>query len=130
MPTVLCIDDDPAILLLRKDHLEGSGYTVLQAETGPHGLALFASHPVHCVVVDYNMPGMNGDRVARETKRLRPEVPVLFVTGASVPEDVLQWVDGFLSRDSLPSELLQRVESLLLGQASHRGDRAQTSCLV
>lgn len=114
---VLCIDDDPAILSLRKHHLEGRGYEVLQAENGPAGLALFASHRVDCVVVDYNMPGMTGDCVARETKKLRPEIPVLFVSGGAVPEDVLQWVDGILTKDSLPSKLLERIEALLLGRS-------------
>ncbi len=123
MHTVLCIDDDPAILLLRKYHLEGKGYAVLQAESGPDGLALFASHRVHCVVVDYNMPGMNGDDVARETKRMRPEIPVLFVTGGTVPEDVLHWVDGVLAKDSLPSELLRRIEFLLVGQRDDVSER-------
>ena len=115
--TVLCIDDDPAILSLRKQHLEGKGYEVLQAQSGTAGLGLLVTHRVHCVVVDYNMPGVNGDAVAREIKRLRPETPVLLVSGGTVPEDVLQWVDGFLTKDSLPSKLLNRIEFLLLDGA-------------
>lgn len=126
--TVLCIDDDPAILSLRKHHLEGRGYEVLQAGSGPAGLALFASHRVDCVVVDYHMPGMTGACVARSAKRLRPDIPVLFVSGGTVPEDVLHWVDGFLTKDSLPSKLLERIELLLLNGplAPLRGQVSET----
>ncbi len=114
--SILCIDDDPAILALRKHHLERKGYEVLQAQSGPEGVALLTVREVDCVLLDYNMPGMNGDRVAREIKRLRPAIPVLLVSGGTVPEDVLLWVDGILTKDSLPSQLLERVESLLLGE--------------
>ncbi len=113
-PSVLCIDADPAILSLRKQHLEGKGYTVLQAESGTAGLALLATRHVDCVVVNYNMPGTNGDAVAHAIQKLRPEIPVLFVSSGTTPEDVVQWVDGILAKGSLPSALLRRIEFLFL----------------
>lgn len=74
---ILCIDDDGAGLEARKELLKIGGYEVLTAQSGEHGLELFVSHPIDAVVLDYKMPGMNGDRVARQMRRVKPEVPHL-----------------------------------------------------
>jgi CheY-like chemotaxis protein len=73
--TILCIDDDAMNLLLRKTLLQSVGYSVLTASTGLDALTLFQQWPVAAVVVDFQMPEMNGAEVAAEMKRLRPEVP-------------------------------------------------------
>jgi CheY-like chemotaxis protein len=61
---ILCIDDEPVGLRVRKMLLESQGYKVLTATSGREGLQLFATHPVDAVVLDYTMPEMNGDQVA------------------------------------------------------------------
>ena len=67
---ILCIDDDVAGLKARKELLEISDYEVLTAQSGEQGLGLFVSRQIDAVVVDYKMPGMNGDRVARQMRRV------------------------------------------------------------
>ncbi len=62
--TILCIDDQWSGLIGRKMLLENNGYEVLEATGGTEGLRLFLSHSVDAVVLDYQMPGMNGDMVA------------------------------------------------------------------
>jgi CheY-like chemotaxis protein len=64
-PTILCIDDNRAGLAIRKLLLEHQGYSVLTAEDGVIGLSLLERHPVDAVVLDYRMPGMDGDAVAQ-----------------------------------------------------------------
>ena len=61
MPTILCVDDIPQALTLRKGVLETSGYTVLTAVDGPSAIELSREHAIDDVVLDYNMPGMKGD---------------------------------------------------------------------
>jgi CheY-like chemotaxis protein len=81
MAIILCIDDDVAGLEARKELLEISDYEVLIAQSGEQGLRLFVSHPIDAVVLDYEMPGMNGDRVARKMRRVKPDVPILMLSG-------------------------------------------------
>src|SRR5260370_17840237 len=77
---ILCIDDDGAGLEARKELLEIAGYEVLTAQSGEQGLGLFASHPIDAVVIDYKMPGMNGDRVATQMRCDKPHVPILMLS--------------------------------------------------
>src|SRR5450759_863675 len=88
---VLCIDDNEDVLDCEKAFLESFGFTVLTAPSGGKGLELATSHSVDVVIVDYFMPGMNGHEVAMEMRRLRPEAPIIMLSGAlDVPEQALQ----------------------------------------
>ena len=111
--TVLCIDDDEDLLDCAKDLLESFGYSVLTAPSGGKGLELAASHSVDVVVVDYFMPEMNGQDVAVEIRRLRPQAPIIMLSGAAnIPEPALQSVDAFVAKDHLASELLTAIAQL------------------
>jgi len=100
--TVLCIDDDGAGLEARKKVLEISGYRVLTARSGEQGLELFVSHRIDAVILDYQMPGMNGDRTANQMKRIRPNVPIVMLSGN----------DGLLLNDtSCVDAVLRKGES-------------------
>ena len=111
---ILCIDDDSAGLEARKELLEIGGYEVLSAQSGEQGLGLFASHPIDAVVLDYVMPGMNGDRVAKQMKRVKPDVPILMLSGysESLLND-LSCVDAFLSKGEAWSTVISTLERLL-----------------
>src|SRR6266568_2118788 len=67
---LLCIDDEVNGLAVRKMVLENEGYRVLTAESGKAGLEIFVLQRVDLVILDYAMPGMNGDQVAIELKRI------------------------------------------------------------
>ena len=63
---LLCVDDYKSILGGRKISLEGEGYRVSTAAESRRALWIFTSHPLNEVVLDYEIPGMSGDMVARE----------------------------------------------------------------
>jgi CheY-like chemotaxis protein len=110
---VLCIDDDPDVLECEKAFLESFGYAVLTAPSGSRGLELASLQPVDVVVVDYFMPEMNGDEVAIEMRRLRPQAPIIMLSGAlDIPERALQSVDAFVAKDRLSSQLLLAISQL------------------
>ena len=111
---ILCVDDEPTGLKIRKILLERQGYEVLTALSGPEGLQLFVANPIEAVVLDYSMPGMNGDRVAAEMKRLKPSVKILLYSAyVDLPEDALKWVDRRAVKGVSPTSFLAELQQLL-----------------
>jgi CheY-like chemotaxis protein len=109
-PVLLCIDDNEDVLECEKSFLESFGYTVLTAATGSQGLELASMHSVDLVIVDYVMPEMNGHEVAIAMRRVRPQAPIIMLSGAvDVPEQALKWVDAFVAKDRLASQLLPAI---------------------
>jgi CheY-like chemotaxis protein len=110
---ILCVDDESNGLEGRKMLLEEAGFKVLVATSGADALQLFASHPVDLVLLDYHMPGMNGDVVAEHMKAGQSDVPIALLSADDgLPESALSWVDGFVSKSESPANLLQIVEHL------------------
>ncbi len=110
---VLCIDDSQDMLECERAFLESFGYTVLTAPSGDKGLELASMCSVDVVVVDYFMPEMNGQELAIEMRRLRPRAPIILLSGAAdIPEQALQYVDAFVAKDRLASQLLPAIAYL------------------
>jgi CheY-like chemotaxis protein len=121
---VLCIDDNEDVLECEKSFLESFGYSVLTAASGGKGLELASIHTVDVVIVDYFMPEMNGAEVAFEMRRLRPEAPIIMLSGAAdVPKQALKLVDAFIAKDCLASQLLPTIAQLY-----GYGSTSQPSC--
>ena len=111
--TILCIDDDDGVLGYHKALLERRGYKVLTATTARQGLQIAAVCAITAVIVDYHMPEMNGHEVATEIKRLRPQVPIVMVSGDDeIPEPALSGVDAFVSKNETPKRLLPVINQI------------------
>jgi CheY-like chemotaxis protein len=116
--TILCIDDHLSGLIGRKMLLEQDGYEVLEASGGAEGLKLFSTHPIDAVVLDYQMPGMMGDTVAAQMKRMKSNVPIMLLSAyGPLPERKLKSVDTFLSKSQSPATLLTTLHDLLEDQS-------------
>jgi two-component system response regulator CpxR len=113
-PIILCVDDEWSGLEGRRMLLEQRGYRVLAATSGEEALQFFASHPTDLVLLDYHMPRMNGDIVAKRMKASQPDVPVAMLSAEeAIPESALESVDVFISKSESPTSLLEIVEHLL-----------------
>ena len=111
---ILCVDDEAIGLTVRKMTLESQGYSVLTAENGPDGLAIFSAEPIDLVVLDYKMPGMNGDIVAERMKRLKPSVPILMLSAyVDLPRETLALVDMYMTKGEGPLNMLESIARLL-----------------
>jgi len=118
--TILCIDDDDGILGYHRALLERRGYAVLTAASARHGLQIAAVCAVAAVIVDYHLPDMNGHELATEIKRLKPQIPIVMVSGDDdLPEHALKVVDAFVPKNEAPSRLLP-VITRMCGE-SHSG---------
>ncbi len=77
----MVIDDEPEICNILKEFLEGLGYQVLTAHSGPEGLNLISQNVVDVLILDLNMPGMHGLEVLKKVKYTYPDISVIVLTG-------------------------------------------------
>jgi CheY-like chemotaxis protein len=112
-PLVLCVDDDQGILDLTRMALESSGFRVLTANGGRAALEAFAVSPVDAVVLDYEMPGMNGDQVAQEMMRMKPHVPkLLFSANMGISSDETRTFQGYCPKPASLFTLTSQVGAM------------------
>jgi len=115
-PTVLCVDDDAAIRALYEALLSRYGYEVLAAHSGHHALHVFHSkeNEIDAVILDYEMPEMNGLELATRLKRHDPTLPVIMVSGSGhVLEDMVPFVDAAMTKGVPIRHIVDRLELLL-----------------
>jgi CheY-like chemotaxis protein len=110
--TILCVDDDEAILHYEKALLERSGYAVLTAASAQQALRLVTMCKCDVVLLDFEMPGMNGHEVACEIKLVRPELMVILLSGSDVPTHALASVDAFVPKIEATRRLLPLIAEL------------------
>jgi len=112
---LLCVDDHPEVLSIMGEFLRVFGYSVLTAPSGQRGLQLLHRNPVDAVILDYEMPKMDGAELALRIKSGWPELPVLMFTGypADVPEEVRKSVNAFVVKGEPADKLLQTLRNLL-----------------
>ncbi len=81
--TILVVEDELALRSLTRVFLEAHGYTVLEAENGEAAILISAAHrgPVHLLLTDVIMPGMNGRELAEQLTTNRPEIRLLYMSG-------------------------------------------------
>jgi CheY-like chemotaxis protein len=81
---ILYVEDDPTLRLSTVDLLDDMGHQVVEAADAPTALEwLRAGHPVDLLLTDIKMPLMNGQELVAAARALRPDLTVIFTTGAS-----------------------------------------------
>jgi two-component system, OmpR family, response regulator CpxR len=121
MATILCIDDEPNTIAVRRLMLESEGYQVIDAVTGEQGIRIFQDEKIDVVVVDYWMAEMDGMTVAREIKRLSPNTPVIMLSGLpELPGEAVGIADRWILKGQ-PAERLLEALGLLTGPSTERG---------
>ena len=112
--TVLCVDDHWKDLIERKALLEENGFAVLEVSNWEESLKVFLHRTVHAVIVDYQLPGMNGDMVAAMMKRMKPHIPIILLSAyGPLPEKKLRPVDAFVYKSDGKRRLLSTLRGLL-----------------
>jgi CheY-like chemotaxis protein len=121
--TVLVVDDEEMILQLTTRMLERSGYEVVTAADGPSAVSIIQGNPaaVDLILLDMTMPGMTGDQVLWELRRLGCTAPILISSGYSLGGSIQELVggpggaDGFLPKPYSVQELSETVRATLDG---------------
>lgn len=78
---ILLVDDDPLVRAVVAEDIEDAGHHVRAVRSGAEALAAFAEDTFDIVLVDYAMPGMTGEAVARRLREIRPHQAVAILTG-------------------------------------------------
>jgi PAS domain S-box-containing protein len=116
---VLVADDDEGARELEEETLKRAGFHVLSATDGAQALEVFRERcdEVRLVLLDRTMPGLSGEEVLAAIRGLRPEVPVVLVSGYSADSSAQRFagkrVDAFLQKPFLPETLVEKVRALL-----------------
>lgn len=117
--TVLIVEDDDEVRSLAREILQAFGYRVLEAAHGAEALAAARQHPgpIHLLVTDVVMPGMNGREVAEALARERPDTKTLYLSGytenAVVHHGVVDARMAFLKKPFTPDTLARKVREVL-----------------
>jgi len=116
MPTILIIEDEPDLVKVLRSYLEQSGYTVLTAYRGDSGLSTWEHKRPDLVILDLNLPGLDGLDVAREIRR-KSETPILMLTARVEETDQLIGLelgaDDYIPKPFSPRIVVARVRALL-----------------
>ncbi|MDX1993118.1 MAG: response regulator [bacterium] len=124
IPLILIVDDD----WLNRELLEGTltlaGYAVVSANSGQRALQLARQRQPQVIVLDVNMPDLNGYEVCLQVRATpaTAHIPVIMVSAADQSDEAERALavgaDGFLSRVRITQELPQQIERLLAGNAN------------
>lgn len=113
---VLVVDDEPKITKLARDYLEQAGFLVLIASDGKDALALARRERPDMVVLDLNLPQLDGLDVARQMRR-ESQVPIIMLTARAEETDRLIGLelgaDDYITKPFSPRELVARVRAVL-----------------
>jgi NAD(P)-dependent dehydrogenase (short-subunit alcohol dehydrogenase family) len=114
--TVLVVDDEPEILDLMRDFLEGEGFRALTVSDARAALAELAAGPVDCLLVDVMMPGMSGYGLCRHVRQTS-DVPIIFLTAREADEDKIRGLglgaDDYVVKSARPGEVVARIKAVL-----------------
>lgn len=124
-PRILCVDDEPEILKFLEAVLVPNGYEVVKAEDGEEALAKLKEKSIDLVILDVNMPKMNGFEVCRKIKEEETfrNIPVILITGLTAKEDRIKGIEAgaedYISKPIDAPEILARAKMLLKAKELH-----------
>ncbi len=115
MKKLLLVDDEEAIQMVYREEFESEGYHVVSALNGQSGLDRFKEENPDLVILDIQMPGMNGVEVLRQMKMLNPSVPVILSSAyQEFKRDLGTWAsDEYVVKSGDLNDLKDTVRRLL-----------------
>lgn len=112
--TLLCVDDEPHILTLYRTLFEEQGYSVLVESNGWDGLAACERFPVDCILLDYQMPGMNGGEFVQHLRHRHSSTPVIVISGTTeLPSELLHQVEALIEKPAHIRQLVECIENAI-----------------
>lgn len=117
MQKLLLVEDDPNLGMLVQEYLTMKGYDTDRATDGNAGLQHFMAHTYDLCIFDVMMPKKDGFTLAKEVRMAGRDIPIIFLTAKSMPEDTIQGfrtgADDYITKPFSMEELLLRIQAVL-----------------
>ncbi len=117
--SILIIEDNEVDQRVASAAVERGGYTVLKAYNGQTGLEMARLHSPDLIILDYNLPDINGPEVCKilKSEDKTRTIPVLFLTSMTNPDSILDCYEyggeNYLSKPINPKFLLKQIDLTL-----------------
>ena len=115
-PVVLIVEDEPKLSRLLADYLHAAGFFPVIIERGDEALEAVQEHEPALILLDLNLPGMDGIAVCRQLRKVS-RVPVIMVTARTEEVDRLLGLDlgadDYICKPFSPREVIARVRAVL-----------------
>jgi DNA-binding response OmpR family regulator len=116
MPTILIIEDEPGLVKVLRDYLENAGFSVEVAYSGDSGISTWEHKRPDLVLLDLNLPGMDGLDVAREIRR-KSDTPIIMLTARVEEMDQVIGLelgaDDYITKPFSPRVVVSKVRAVL-----------------
>jgi FixJ family two-component response regulator len=125
------VDDDPGMLRALSRLLRAKGFTVRMFQSSESFLAKLSETPVDCVVLDVDMPGINGLDLQLRMKHIGVRVPIIFLTGqGDIPMSVRAIKAGAVNFLTKPVEQKELLAAVHVGLMEGERDRVKNKLLA
>jgi DNA-binding response OmpR family regulator len=128
MTTILIIEDEPSLARILKSYLEREGFSILTASRGDTGYELGMTEKVDLILLDLNLPGMDGMEVARGVLKEK-DIPIIMITARVEEMDKLDGLeigaDDYITKPFSPREVVARVKTVLRRVSKAKGYETQ-----
>ncbi|MGQ9509028.1 MAG: response regulator transcription factor [Thermodesulfobacteriota bacterium] len=117
MAQILIIQDSPSINAMLKFRLEAEGFFVKTVESGEEGIEEIRSHRYQLILLDYHLPGIQGDEVCEILKKESPHIPIVFISAQDEEklEDLTRksGAEGYIGLPMEGNEMVRKIKGFL-----------------
>jgi two-component system, OmpR family, response regulator len=114
---ILLAEDDNNLGLLLRNYLIAKKYDAALSVNGKEALESFKKNDFNICIVDIMMPEMDGLTLAKEVRKINPNIPIIFLTAKNQKEDIIEGfitgADDYITKPFSMEELLYRIEAIL-----------------
>jgi DNA-binding response OmpR family regulator len=117
IPKILYVEDDETLSFITTDNLNRKGFDVVNAVDGVQAFELFSNDTFDICLFDVMLPKMDGFDLAHKVRSVNKEIPILFITAKTMPEDrikgLLLGADDYIVKPYNIDELILRIRVFL-----------------
>ena len=114
---ILYVEDDETLSFITSDNLERKGFMVTHTDNGIDAFNLFSNEKFDICLFDVMLPKMDGFDLAHKVRSVNQEIPILFITAKTLPEDrikgLLIGADDYIVKPYTMEELVLRIKVFL-----------------